>query len=99
MGGRSDVHMLALSDGKGHGLRIPAHGTLSFSALHYDDRDLWRVKYGHDLDHVRRSEVVLNLDCIQRGLGNASCGPGPRPHYEIQKDADYRFAFRIEGLD
>ena len=99
MGGRSDVHMLALSDGKGHGLRITAHGTLSFSALHYDDRDLWRVKYGHDLDHVRRSEVVLNLDCIQRGLGNASCGPGPRPHYEIQKDADYRFAFRIEGLD
>ena len=33
-----------------------------------------------------KAEVVLNLDCIQRGLGNASCGPGPRPAYEIQKN-------------
>ena len=99
MGGRSDVRRLTLSDGQGHGLCITAQGTLAFSALHYDDRELWRVKYGHDLDHIRRAEVVLNLDCIQRGLGNASCGPGPRPRYELQKDADYRMAFRIEGLD
>ena len=99
MGGRSDVCRLTLSDGQGHGLCITAQGTLAFSALHYDDRELWRVKYGHDLDHIRRAEVVLNLDCIQRGLGNASCGPGPRPRYELQKDADYRMAFRIEGLD
>ena len=99
MGGRSDVRRLTLSDGQGHGLCITAQGMLAFSALHYDDRELWRVKYGHDLDHIRRAEVVLNLDCIQRGLGNASCGPGPRPRYELQKDADYRMAFRIEGLD
>ena len=99
MGGRSDVRRLTLSDGQGHGLCITAQGMLAFSALHYDDRELWRVKYGHDLDHIRRAEVVLNLDCIQRGLGNASCGPGPRPRYELQKDADYRMVFRIEGLD
>ena len=38
-------------------------------------RELWQVKYAHDLGNIRRSEVVLNLDCVQRGLGNASCGP------------------------
>ncbi len=97
MGGRCDVRRLSLTDAQGHGLRITANGdAFAFSALHYDDRELWRVKYNHDLDHIRRAEVVLNLDCIQRGLGNASCGPGPRPRYEIQKDADYRFSFRIE---
>ena len=44
---------------------------------------------------VDRAEVVLNLDCIQRGLGNASCGPGPRPAYEIQKNTVYKYAFRM----
>ena len=61
-----------------------------------NDREIWRVKYGHDLKNIRRAEIVLNLDCIQRGLGNASCGPGPRPQYEIKKNTDYRMAFRIE---
>ena len=49
----------------------------------------------HDLADIYRAEVMLNLDCIQRGLGNASCGPGPRPKYEIQKNTVYRYAFRM----
>ena len=53
------------------------------------------IKYGHDLADIYRAEVMLNLDCIQRGLGNASCGPGPRPKYEIQKNTVYRYAFRM----
>ena len=82
MGGRCDVQCLSLTDADGHGVRITAQDTFGFSALHYDDREIWRVKYGHDLKNIRRAEIVLNLDCIQRGLGNASCGPGPRPQYE-----------------
>lgn len=98
MGGRTDTHWLALTDGQGKGLRITATDTLDFSAQHYTDKDLWQVKYGHDLSDIRRAEVVLNLDCIQRGLGNASCGPGPRPHYEIRKDTVYSYSFRMEPL-
>ncbi|KAA4719245.1 hypothetical protein F3B35_11410, partial [Bacteroides intestinalis] len=62
------------------------------------DRELWQVKYGHNLENIRRNEVVLNLDCVQRGIGNASCGPGPRPKYEIKKDSEYKYAFRIEAI-
>lgn len=98
MGGRTDTHWLALTDGQGKGLRITATDTLDFSTQHYTDKDLWQVKYGHDLSDIRRAEVVLNLDCIQRGLGNASCGPGPRPHYEIRKDTVYSYSFRMEPL-
>lgn len=98
MGERTDTHWLALTDGQGKGLRITATDTLDFSAQHYTDKDLWQVKYGHDLSDIRRAEVVLNLDCIQRGLGNASCGPGPRPHYEIRKDTVYSYSFRMEPL-
>lgn len=101
MGGRTDTRWLLLTDRKGRGLKISTSDTFDFSALHYTDRDLWQVKYGHDLNSIRRAEVVLNLDCIQRGIGNASCGPQPRPKYEIQPDTTYRYAFRIEpyGMD
>ncbi len=96
MGGRTDVRWLTLTDNNGNGIRVTPVGTIDFTALHYTDPDLWNVKYGHDLDNIRRAEVVLNLDCMQRGLGNASCGPGPRPKYNIDGGKTYSYSFRIE---
>lgn len=98
MGERCDARWLTLTDDKGKGIKISAADTFDFSALHYTDKDLRHVKYGHDLQDIHRAEIVLNLDCIQRGLGNASCGPGPRPQYEIQKDTAYQYNFRISPL-
>lgn len=99
MGERCDTRWLELTDGDGNGLRIAAlDRTFDFSALHYTDKDLWETKYGHDLPSVERAEVILNLDCIQRGIGNASCGPGPRPEFEIKKDSVYSYSFRISPL-
>lgn len=98
MGGRCDARWITLTDDNDKGIKITPQGTIDFSALHYTDKELWRVKYNHDLDHIYRDEVVLNLDCIQRGLGNASCGPGPRPKYEIKKNHTYEYTFRIEPV-
>lgn len=96
MGNRDDVRWLELRSSDGQGIRITSKDRLSFSALHFTDADLWSLPYGHDRDNVRRAEVILSLDLIQRGLGNASCGPGPRPHYEIERNKDYSYSFRIE---
>lgn len=96
MGNRDDVRWLTLSGNKVPGLKITSLDNFNFSALHFTDSDLWNTKFKHDLDKVRRAAVVLNLDCIQRGLGNASCGPGPRPAYEIKKNEVYKYGFRIE---
>ena len=98
MGERCDSRWLTLTNNHGKGIKITPEGTIDFSAQHYTDRELWQVKYAHDLGNIRRSEVVLNLDCVQRGLGNASCGPSPRPKYEIKKDSVYTYAFRIEEV-
>ncbi len=98
MGGRTDAKWITLTDAEGKGLKITAADRLDFAAQHYTDKELWAVKYGHDLPDIYRTEVVLNLDCIQTGLGNASCGPGPRPKYEIRKNTVYRYAFRLEPL-
>lgn len=98
MGGREDTRWLTLTDKAGRGVKLTADSTFGFSALHFTDRDLWDALYGHKLPEIRRAEVVLNLDCAQEGLGNASCGPGPREHYRISKDADYGYSFRIEPI-
>lgn len=95
MGGRCDTRWLTLTNEAGKGIKITSANTFDFSALHYTDKDLFEIKYGHSLPDIYRAEVVLNLDCIQRGLGNASCGPGPRPAYEIQKNTVYKYAFRM----
>ena len=99
MGNRSDIRWVAFAErpDSSDGIRIVSKDRLDFSALHYTDRILWETRYGHDLDNVRLPQVVLNLDCIQRGIGNASCGPGPRPKYEIEKNKTYRYSFRIES--
>ena len=98
MGNRSDVRWVGLfpSESPYSGIKFTAKDQFDFSALHYTDQILWDTKYGHDLDNVRLPQVVLNLDCIQRGIGNASCGPGPRPKYEIEKNKTYKYGFRIE---
>ena len=97
MGNRDDVRWLTLKSLDNQGIRITSKNHLNFSALHFTDPELWELTYGHDLDNIRRAEVILNLDCIQRGIGNGSCGPGPRPHYEIEKNKNYSYSFRIEN--
>ena len=97
MGNREDVRWLKLTNRqKNIALSITAKDRMGFSALHFTDQDLWQVVYGHDRDNVRRAETVLNLDCIQRGLGNASCGPRQLPQYLIDNTAEYGYAFRLE---
>ena len=95
MGGRTDTRWLRLTDGAGGSVTFTSADSFDFSALHYTDEDLYLVKYGNDLDKIRRREVVLNLDCIQNGLGNGSCGPGVIPPYRIAPGQEYGYRFRI----
>ena len=98
MGERTDTRWLTLTDKQGKGVKISGKNLFDFSALHYTDQAIWAAKYDHVLDEVAVPEVVLNLDCVMRGIGNGSCGPGPRPKYEIQKNHTYQYAFRLEPL-
>ncbi len=99
MGERTDTRWIEFTDENGCGLRIEAiDEPFDFSALHYTDRDLWNVRYGHDLDKIRRAEVVLSLDCAMRGLGNASCGPGPMRKYQLRNGHRYSFSFRLTPI-
>ena len=97
MGERCDVRWLSLTDGQGRGITVKnIGGWLGFSAQHYTDEDLWKVKFRHELDQVRRPEVVLHLDAAMRGIGNGSCGPGPLEQYQL-REPSYQYHFLIEG--
>ena len=98
MGERTDTRWVEFSTEEGHSVSFIADDTFDFSAQHFTDEDLYRVKYANDLDLVRRSEVVLNLDCEMNGLGNGSCGPGPLEQYIIQPGRTYGYKFRIRDL-
>ena len=98
MGERCDVEWLKLTDKEGKGICIEAMGIpFMFSAQHYTDEDLWQTKYLHELKKIRRPEVVLHMDAAMRGLGNASCGPGPLKKYEMAK-GHHRLAIYISPV-
>jgi len=98
MGERCDVEWVTFTDDKGEGIRIQTtDGNLSFSALHYMDEELWQTKYLHELKKIHRPEIILHLDAAMRGLGNASCGPGPLQKYELQEKS-YGYSFVIEPI-
>ena len=97
MGERCDVKWVTFTDDKGEGIRIRTGGKLAFSALHYMDEELWQTKYKHELKKIYRPEIILHLDAAMRGLGNASCGPGPLPQYEL-REKSYSYGFVIEPV-
>ncbi|MBO7120395.1 MAG: DUF4981 domain-containing protein [Bacteroidaceae bacterium] len=97
MGERCDVKWVTFTDDKGEGVRFRTGGTFDFSALHYTDEELWQTKYKHELSKIHRPEIILHLDAAMRGLGNASCGPGPLPKYELQ-EKNYSYGFVIEPV-
>ena len=88
-GDRSGMRELTLTDKSGHGLKIEAEGNVAFSASRYTDTDLMNAR--HEWELKEQPFVYLHLDGAQRGLGNASCGPGTMKEYCIpQKPVTYR---------
>jgi beta-galactosidase len=80
-GNRTDVRWLTLT-GPGGGLRVEAAGPLGFSASHFTAQDLYAAFHTYDLKP--RPEIILNLDCAQRGIGTGSCGPDALERYLIR---------------
>lgn len=96
-GNREDVRWVGITNPAGQGLKITSHGKLNFNVLHFTDRDLWNAVHDFSLPGVKKAESYLSLDCIQKGLGNASCGPDVLPEYKIPGHEDFSYSFRIES--
>ena len=82
-GNREGLRELTLRNADGAGLNVKVlAGNCSFSALRYTDASLM------DANHLWEAEkspyIVLHLDAVVRGVGNASCG------YDVDTIEKYR---------
>jgi beta-galactosidase len=92
-GHKTDVRWLRLSQENDQGLRVQGQPLLEFNASHFTDNDIYTCTHTYELKP--RSEVILNLDAAQRGLGTASCGPDTLAQYNLL-EKDYRFQFVLK---
>ncbi len=93
-GNKTDVRWLELHDGRETGVRFAAARPMEASASHFTAHDLYVAK--HTTDLTPRTEVLVNLDYAQRGLGTASCGPDTLERYRIQPGS-YTLSFSVSS--
>ena len=93
--GNRFVYEVQLTNAGGKGVRISCPEGLYFSANRNTDADLMNTR--HQWELVKRPFIYVHLDITQRGLGNASCGPGTLPAYCIPQEAR-TFTFRLSQI-
>lgn len=99
MGDRQGLRELCLTNASAHLLlTIQTEGQVSFSLSHYDDTQ-WahnsKSTRFHSYDLSRADKIVAHFDYLQRGLGNASCGPAPLSAYECPSSGTYTYTLRF----
>ena len=82
-GNREGLREASFTDAEGNGILIETEGKVSFSALRYTDEDLMNANHQWELQP--RPYIVLHLDAVARGVGNASCGADvdTLPEYQV----------------
>jgi len=98
MGNREDIRWIEITNNNSQGLKITSKDNMAFSALHFTDQAVWEATHDFNLEKIRKPEIYLNLDCIQQGLGNATCGPNPLQKYMIPENKPLSYSFRIEKI-
>ena len=93
------IRWIEISNSMSKALKIISKDKLSFSALHFTDEAVWNATHDFNLEKIREPQVYLNLDCIQQGLGNATCGPNPLPKYMIPENQPLSFSFRLQPIE
>ena len=96
MGNREEATFVGLT-GKGFGLSVAAlnNDVFAFSALPYTASELTEARHPQELA-TPGEKTVLTLLATNRGLGGASCGPGPLDRDIPRSNVPYRLnlAFR-----
>ena len=92
-GNRSAIRWVKMLDSQGVGLAVKGIQPLEVSARHFSDRNLTEAKHTYDLK--RTDEIHFNIDLVQCGVGNDSCGGNPPLEPYRVKVEPVTFAFSI----
>ncbi len=97
MGNREEAIWVNLKDKSGrHGFTVTALNaeTFAFSALPYTATELCLTKHWAELPEPGQ-KTILTVLAVNRGLGGASCGPGPLNRDIPRTDKGYRLNLAI----
>ena len=93
-GNLTDVKWMSVkSDTSNNALLIAAQDKVEASALHFTPDDLNAVTHIYGL--TPRDETILSVNYGSLGTGGATCGPGPRPDYQLPTDKVYEWEFTM----
>lgn len=97
MGNRMALRELLLANGNQDTLQIQTEGQVAFSILHYDDAQFSKGEYTpwHPWNLTKKAESYAHFDYMQRGLGNASCGPQAIEKYWCPSSGTYTNTLRF----
>jgi beta-galactosidase len=98
-GNRTDVRWATLTDAEGRGLRVTALGgvLLQFSAWPYALADLEAAEHIHELP--RRDTITLNIDHLQRGVGDLlTILRGLPDEVRLPGGRQYRYRFALSPV-
>ena len=98
LGNREGIRWVEITNSNNQGLKIIAKNKMSFSALHFSDQAVWEAKHDFEVTNIRMPQIYLNIDYIQQGLGNATCGPNPLPEYMIPENQVIGYSFRMQPI-
>ena len=94
VGNREDLRELTMfNSSNGIGLKIETEGQVAFSLLRYTDNTLKSATHPWNL--TKSQNTYAHFDYMQRGLGNASCGPGTLSKYYCPESGTYSYKLRF----
>lgn len=97
MGNREGLRELTLTNSSGYGVLLEALDECSFSTLRYSDTTLMNTAHSWELQP--EPYVVMHLNAVLRGVGNASCGQNVDTlmPYRVEQ-RPYTVRFRLTGV-
>lgn len=94
-GNHGETHWLSISSAQSSQIAVEAQAApFIFSALPYSVKQLSTVT--HDCDLEEEPFIYLNIDCVQMGVGNSSCGPGVLKKYAIDMEKSHSIHIKIK---
>ncbi len=97
-GNHEETRWVTITNEAGDGLIFGALGTpFAFSAIPYTTTDLINANHTAQLPE-ETDKTVLVLSSATRGLGGASCGPGPMERDIIKANKPYKLDFSIRPI-
>jgi beta-galactosidase len=93
-GNRSGVRKISLG-----GITILPDAPLNMSVSRYTPENMLEARHTRDLIDISKGgngRYILNIDCAQRGVGTAACGPDTLEQYRVRPGL-FKFRLLIHG--